>query len=296
MAIFQAGLLAGLPGAGEAFASLRLAAHPEKARVVLGEPVVLFTAVANTTGAPIVAHRELDPAIERIQISVEPPEGRFRRWLGPHWGVSERKPESIPIGGGETLRGRAVLLYHTAVRGHPELLHTSLPFGRPGRYRLRVEFADVNFDRRVAAPEFTVQVVEPLGADLAAWNALQATPELGYFAQTGDARRGPGVVRIAERLAAAQPGAALVRHLEWALGRYHLNRGRPEGALPRLRRAASAPPKSLIRGMALLELVRWTARNGPQEERQRLCRAAGAEYRETSLAAEFASLCPDAQE
>src|SRR5258707_271144 len=122
LGIMLIGLTSGRSQANaQGFASLKLEVSPEKARFVLGEPLTLKITLTNPTQSEITAYRTLDAEYGNIQVYLALPGDTFKEYLGPHWGVSERRPKAGPIAPGESVYGEITLLFHNLIPGQEDL-------------------------------------------------------------------------------------------------------------------------------------------------------------------------------
>ena len=280
-------------GRAQDFASLKLTVAPEKGQFVLGEPVTLKVQVMNLTSSAIGAHRSLDPETEMIQVYIAPPGETFRRYLAPRWGVVERRPRAAQISPGESLSSEMTLFFNQVIPGAQDFLQSSLPFGVAGAYRIRVEFHDIGFQQKITASIIQVAVTRPAGAEFAIWAAIQADPELAYFLQTGDSRKGPPSQQKAEQLVNQHAEAVQAKHLALALGKYYLRRDDAQAAIKHLQKASEAPGKSFLRAQALLELTKSYAISKNLDEAQKLCDLVTKEYAQTAMQQKFSRTCAE---
>jgi tetratricopeptide (TPR) repeat protein len=274
------------------FSSLSLSAEPEKAGAAPGQPLCIKLRLTNPTQSEVATLRNLDPAYGRIQVYVSRDGGEFKRYLGPGWGAKDLSAgNDARLLPGESVSGEITLLFHNAIRGREDLLDSSVPAGEAGVYQIRVELYDGLFRQVIAAPETKVEVAFPRGYnEQSTSQAVKDDKGLAYFMQTGDARQSESVVAKAEQLVQDYPDTDQTKHFALALGKYYLAQGQVETASAYLKEAAASEPASVLRGLALLELMKSYIGKGEVSEALKLCDDALGEYDGGGVREEFERL------
>ncbi|MBI4384231.1 MAG: hypothetical protein HY579_09390 [Nitrospinae bacterium] len=281
-----------LQGLAQGFATLKLEAAPEKDTLVPGEPLTLKLRLINPTQSPVMAHRSIDPGYGTIEVYLAAPGSGFKRYLGPGWGKHENRPQKASIAPGDAVYKEITLLFHNVLPGREDVLPSVLPLDKPGPYRVRVDFYNIGFDEKISSPDVLVRVVEPAGPDAAVWKEVLSDPEMAYFLQQGDARKGPAVAEKAERLIMQYPGSIHAKYLALALGRHYLRVNDASKAMTFLKQASGSPPKSFLRIQALMDMARGHILLREElDEAKKLCDGAASEFAESGLQRAFSELC-----
>lgn len=282
------------PNRAPEFTELKLTAIPEKAQVVLGEPVILKIKLTNPTQSVITAHRVLAPEKERIQIQLAPPAGIFQQYAGPRWGVIEARPKEVKIVPGETIYAEIMLLFNeVAPSSDQEFLQSYLPLDRQGTYQIRVDFYDIGFNRKITAPIAQVEVAQTSEPEAEIWEAMRSDPEMAYFLESGDARRGIMTLQKLEPLMARHPDSIHTKYFALALGKYSQRRRGIAKAISYFLQASVSPPKSFLRSRAVLGLVESYVLKRDYDKALTLCDTAAKEHTQTDIQEEFSKLCTE---
>jgi hypothetical protein len=274
----------------DSFASLVLAAEPEKSVFTLGEPLRIRMQLENPTQSDITIGRDLDPVYGAIQVYISRNGEEFKRYLGPGWGTKDRfLHETSQISPGEVLKSEITVLFHNSIDGRDDLFDSSLPINGVGTYRIRVELYDDSFRRKLTAPLTNVEVgFSPASAEYAISQAVVDDKDgaLAFFLQTGDTPQ-PEVVEKAEQLIERFSGNDQQKRMALAIGNYHLRHDKVETAIGFLNEAAKAEYSPALRDRALLELAKSYIKRGDIDEALKISNGSDGKFSAPEIEAEF---------
>jgi hypothetical protein len=166
--------------------------------ILPGEPLDLAFRLTNTSGTDVSIEMPSE-TIGSVRVVIagtgEPPV--FKRYLGPGWGTEDAVQTPKPLAKDASINLNLRVLYQVQ-REQP------YTFATAGMFRLKVLYQDGSVcPAGTETPVFTIQVMEPKGADLAAWNAIKDCGRCAHFLHRGTASRNP----------ASQDAVALLRDL-----------------------------------------------------------------------------------
>lgn len=269
------------------FADLQLTVVPEQAEVMLGEPLVLQLQLNNTT-ASLVASQSLDPLFGGIQVYLSHAGGKFKRYLGPDWGVREGRPVAVQLEPDQVVSSDITVLFNRSLPGRDDVLAPATPIDEVGVWQILVKLYDINYKRYIVSSVIEIHVTSPTGeGEQAIWQAQQADPDISYFIQTGDAGSHKGVVKKVAKLLEQYPDNVHHRLLARAMGQYYLGRGNASTATIYFKVAAESSSGSFLRAQSLLGLVQSYMQMGSIEEANILNAAAGIEFIQSSAHRQF---------